>query len=115
MPFILRFLGYWLNEGERDKKLPRPISYAVLLFSMAFVLLRLLLGTWRIMSGQQKMLTAAHETEDLMVPGQQDQKQNCHGRRFSIFPDPRPDADQRADHHRAGALQRVPCLAAPGR
>ncbi len=65
MPGFLQFFATWLNDGELYEKLPRFIPYAVLPLSMALLSLRFIQATWRIYTGTQKTLIAAHEAEDL--------------------------------------------------
>ncbi len=65
MPGFLQFFATWLNDGELYEKLPRFIPYAVLPISMALLSLRFIQATWRIYTGAQKTLIAAHEAEDI--------------------------------------------------
>ncbi len=64
MPGFLQFLADWVNEGEKYEKLPRFIPYAVLPIGMALLTLRFIQAAWRIFTGEQSLLIAAHEGED---------------------------------------------------
>lgn len=66
MPGFLQFLSDWLNEGEKYEKLPRFIPYAILPISMALMTLRFIQVAWRILTGEQELLIAAHEGEDAL-------------------------------------------------
>ncbi len=66
MPGFLQFLADWLNEGEKYEKLPRFIPYAVLPIGMALLTLRFIQAAWRIFTGEQSLLIAAHEAEDAL-------------------------------------------------
>ncbi len=73
MPFFLQFFSEWLNEGERYEKLPRFIPYAVLPLSMALLTWRFLQVAWKVATGQQEMVIAGHEAEDLLEETRQQQ------------------------------------------
>ncbi|MEZ5657324.1 MAG: TRAP transporter small permease [Burkholderiaceae bacterium] len=66
LPGFLQFLGDWFNEGERYEKLPRFIPYFCLPLGMALLLWRFLQAAWRVASGAQRLLIAAHEAEGVM-------------------------------------------------
>lgn len=65
MPGFLQFFADWLNEGERYEKLPRFIPYAALPIGMALLTLRFLQAFWRVLTGQQDVLIAGHEVEEV--------------------------------------------------
>ena len=54
------------NDGEAYEKLPRFIPYFALPLGMALLLFRTLQASWRVLTGQQGLLIAGHEVEDLM-------------------------------------------------
>ena len=66
MPDFLQFLAAWFNQGERYEKIPRFIPYAVLPIGMTLLTYRLLQAGWRIAKGDQVMIIASHEAEDLL-------------------------------------------------
>lgn len=66
VPFFLTWLGEVFNDGEAYEKLPRFIPYFALPLGMTLLLFRILQATWRVLKGQQEMLIAGHEAEDLM-------------------------------------------------
>lgn len=63
MPAFLQFLSDWLNEGEAYEKVPRFIPYFALPLGMALLTFRFLQAGWRIFTGAQDTLIAAHEAE----------------------------------------------------
>jgi C4-dicarboxylate transporter DctQ subunit len=67
MPGFLQFLAVWMNEGEAYEKLPRFIPYAVLPFGMALLTLRFLQAGWRVWNGEQDLIIASHEAEDMVA------------------------------------------------
>ncbi len=67
MPGFLQFLSDWMNEGERYEKIPRFIPYAVLPFGMALLTLRFLQAGWRVWRGEQDLIIASHEAEDMVA------------------------------------------------
>lgn len=67
MPGFLQFLSVWMNEGEAYEKLPRFIPYAVLPFGMALLTLRFLQAGWRVWTGEQDLIIASHEAEDMVA------------------------------------------------
>lgn len=67
MPGFLQFLSVWMNEGEAYEKIPRFIPYAVLPFGMALLTLRFLQAGWRVWTGEQDLIIASHEAEDMVA------------------------------------------------
>ena len=67
MPGFLQFLSVWMNEGEAYEKIPRFIPYAVLPFGMALLTLRFLQAGWRVWTGEQDLIIASHEVEDMVA------------------------------------------------
>ncbi len=67
MPGFLQFLAGWLNEGEPWEKIPRFIPYFALPFGMALLTFRFLEAGWRIMTGRQYTIIAAHEAEEVLT------------------------------------------------
>lgn len=67
LPDFLQFLADWFNEGERYEKLPRFIPYFCLPLGLALLLLRFVQAAWRIATGRQRLLIAAHEGESLLA------------------------------------------------
>ena len=66
MPEWLQFLAPTLNEGERWEKLPRFIPYFCLPLGFALLFFRLLQATVRVWKGEQDLLIANHEVEELL-------------------------------------------------
>ena len=66
MPAFLQFFSDWLNEGEAYEKLPRFIPYFALPLSLGLLLFRFLQVGWRVVTGQQDMIVASHEAEELV-------------------------------------------------
>jgi len=66
MPEFLQFLSTWLNEGERYDKLPRFIPYFGLPLGVALLTTRFLQAAWRVVSGQQLLVIASHEAEEML-------------------------------------------------
>lgn len=66
MPGFLQFLADWLNEGEDYEKIPRFIPYFALPLGMALLTLRFLQAGWRVLRGEQDLLIASHEAEDMV-------------------------------------------------
>ncbi len=66
MPGFLQFLGNWINEGETYEKLPRVVPYAVLPLSMALLLWRYIEVAIRVWKGDQHLIVASHEAEELV-------------------------------------------------
>lgn len=66
MPGFLQFLADWLNEGEDYEKIPRFIPYFALPFGMALLMLRFVQAGWRVFKGEQDLIIASHEAEDMV-------------------------------------------------
>ncbi len=66
MPGFLQFLADWMNEGEAYEKIPRFIPYFALPFGMALLLFRFLQAGWRVWTGEQGLIIASHEAEDMV-------------------------------------------------
>lgn len=66
MPAFLQFFADWLNEGEAYEKMPRFIPYFALPLGMALLLFRFLQAGWRVVTGQQDLIIASHEAEDMV-------------------------------------------------
>ena len=66
MPEFLQFMADSFNEGERYEKIPKFIPYFVLPLSMALLLYRFLQAGWYLFTGQQTMLIASHEAEEML-------------------------------------------------
>ncbi|MGI9351449.1 MAG: TRAP transporter small permease [Rhizobiaceae bacterium] len=66
VPFFLTWLKDAFNDGEAYEKLPRFIPYFALPLGMALLLFRVLQATWRIVKGEQDLLIAGHEAEEMM-------------------------------------------------
>lgn len=66
VPAILAWLGDVFNDGEAYEKLPRFIPYFALPLGMALLLFRFIEATWRIYKGEQELLIAGHEADELM-------------------------------------------------
>lgn len=76
MPSMLQFLADWLNDGEKYEKLPRFIPYFVLPLGMTLLTFRFLQAGWRIATGQQELVIAGHEAEELLEEFEQSQQSN---------------------------------------
>ncbi|MEM8750317.1 MAG: TRAP transporter small permease [Pseudomonadota bacterium] len=68
VPFFLVWLKDVFNEGEAYEKLPRFIPYFVLPLSMALLLLRFVQATIRIFRGEQDLLIAGHDADEVDNP-----------------------------------------------
>ena len=66
MPGFLQFFATWLNEGEPYEKLPRFLPYAVLPLGMALLTLRVVQAGLRVLRGEQDLIIASHEAEELV-------------------------------------------------
>jgi len=66
VPFFLTWMKDVFNEGEAYEKLPRFIPYFALPFGMALLLFRFIQATVRVLKGEQEMLIAGHEADELM-------------------------------------------------
>jgi len=71
MPEILQVLKDSMNEGERWEKLPRFIPYFALPLGMALLTFRFLQAGWRIYTGEQISVVAAHEVEEQLADAAQ--------------------------------------------
>lgn len=67
MPEFLQFLAESLNEGERWEKMPRFIPYFALPLGMVLLTWRFLQAGWRIMTGKQYTIIAAHEADEVLT------------------------------------------------
>ncbi len=62
-----------VEDGEpRYENLPRWIPYFILPFGMALLLLRFAQAGWRLWRGEQRMLIASHEADDLIEDIEED-------------------------------------------
>ena len=66
MPGFLQFLADWMNDGEPYDNLPRFIPYAVLPIGLGLLTLRFLQAGWRVLRGEQDLIIASHEAEDMI-------------------------------------------------
>lgn len=66
MPEFLQWMAVYLNEGERWSKLPRFIPYFALPLGMTLLTFRFLQVAWRVLRGEQSMLIASHEAEEII-------------------------------------------------
>lgn len=64
MPGFLSFLADWINDGEAYDKMPRVIPYMILPISAALLLFRIAQVSLRLILGQQDSLIVSHEAED---------------------------------------------------
>jgi C4-dicarboxylate transporter DctQ subunit len=66
-PAILQSMVGLVEDGEPVyENFPRYIPYFILPFGMALLLFRYLQATWRIWKGEQTLLIASHEVDDMM-------------------------------------------------
>jgi len=77
MPEFLQFLAPSLNEGERWSKLPRFIPYFALPLGMTLLTFRFLQVAWRVLRGEQDMLIASHEAEEILEELDKDASNNA--------------------------------------
>lgn len=70
MPGFLQFLADWLNDGERYDKLPRFIPYFGLPLGIALLTFRFLQAAWKVVTGEQVLVIASHEAEDMLHDAQ---------------------------------------------
>ena len=61
---MFRWLEEAINYGEEYEKLPRVIPYAILPFSTALILYRVLQASVDIIRGRRASLIVSHEAED---------------------------------------------------
>lgn len=66
MPEWLQFLAPYMNEDERWEKLPRFIPYFCLPLGFGLLVFRLLQATIRVWRGEQDLLIANHEVDELL-------------------------------------------------
>ena len=64
LPF-LRWMEGVFNDGESYSKLPKMIPYIALPLGTALLLLRFCQATWRVWTGEQDLLIAGHEAEEV--------------------------------------------------
>lgn len=72
---VLEYLSQIRNDGEQYEKLPVFIPYAILPLSAALITFRYLQVAWRVIKGEQDMIIASHEAEDLMEEVEAAQKE----------------------------------------
>ncbi len=66
VPLINAWLSETFNYGERYEKLPRFIPYFALPLGMGLLLFRVVQASLRILNGEQDLLIAGHEAEELL-------------------------------------------------
>jgi C4-dicarboxylate transporter DctQ subunit len=66
VPFFLAWMKDVFNDGEAYEKLPRFIPYFALPLGMALFLFRIIQATLRVISGEQNLIIAGHEAEEMM-------------------------------------------------
>ncbi len=72
-PAWLQQLFGLTEDGEPlYENLPRYIPYFILPFGMALLLLRFLQAGWRIWKGEQRLVIASHEADDLLEDLEED-------------------------------------------
>ncbi|MBI1418431.1 MAG: TRAP transporter small permease subunit [Limimaricola sp.] len=64
MPGFLSFLADWINYGEAYDKMPRTIPYMILPIGAALLLFRIAQVSLRLILGRQDSLIVSHEAED---------------------------------------------------
>ena len=64
---MFRWLEGAINYGDEYEKLPRVIPYAILPFSTALILLRVIQATVAVVAGRQESLIVSHEAEDAVA------------------------------------------------
>ena len=67
---MFRWLEDAINYGERYDKLPRVVPYAILPFSTALILLRVIQATLAIWQGRAVSLIVSHEAEEAVEEAQ---------------------------------------------
>lgn len=80
MPGYLQFLADWINDGERYEKLPRVVPYLVLPLSMALLLWRFIEVTIRVWRGDQALIVAGHEAEEMVAAAEAQTAEPAAGR-----------------------------------
>jgi len=66
IPFIGAWLSDTFNYGERYEKLPRFVPYLALPLGMGLLLFRFIQASMRIVKGEQDVLIAGHEAEEML-------------------------------------------------
>lgn len=64
---MFRWLEDAINYGDEYDKLPRVIPYAILPFSTALILLRVVQATIAVLRGRQDSLIVSHEAEEAVA------------------------------------------------
>ena len=64
---IFRWLEDAINYGDEYEKLPRVVPYAILPFSTALILFRVIQATIGIIRGNRESLIVSHEAEDAVA------------------------------------------------
>ncbi len=80
MPGYLQFVADWINDGERYEKLPRVVPYLVLPLSMALLLWRFIEVTIRVWRGEQALIIAGHEAEEMVADAEIQTAESAFGR-----------------------------------
>ncbi len=70
--WIQQLVGLTEDGASRYENLPRYIPYAILPFGMALLFLRFVQAGWRIWKGEQRMIIASHEADDLLEDIEED-------------------------------------------
>lgn len=66
-PVWLQSITGFVEDGEPVyENIPRFIPYFILPFGMALLLFRYLQAAWRIWKGEQRMIVASHEADDML-------------------------------------------------
>lgn len=66
LPFFLGWMEGVFNEGEPYEKMPRFIPYTVLPLASLLLLFRIAQAGWRVAQGQQDVIVAGHEAEEMV-------------------------------------------------
>lgn len=66
VPFFLSWISDAFNDGETYEKLPRFIPYMVLPIALFLLSYRFVQAGFRVLRGEQDMLIASHEAEELL-------------------------------------------------
>lgn len=64
MPFILRFLEDWFNEGEAYEKIPRLLPYMVIPIGFGLLFYRFCQLGIQVLRGSRDVIIVSHEAED---------------------------------------------------
>lgn len=70
--WIQQLVGLTEDGEPLYENLPRYIPYFILPFGMALLLLRFLQAGWRIWKGEQRLVIASHEADDLLEDLEED-------------------------------------------